>query len=251
MAFVQCKPWLWAAGGVAALFLADLLSRLSTAGWFVGVAYLVVSSALLSVGLARAGATGLGAANAITATRSVLVGVVAALTATSFSLPMPSMFLVALAAPALVLDALDGWVARRTHGESALGARFDMEVDAFLLLVLSVYCVQTVGWWVLAIGLLRYAFVAVGWGAPWMRLGLPFRYWRKVVTAVCGIALTLVASGLAPWPVDIGVTAVALALLVESFGRDVIWLARNRPRRPRPARIDVVVAAGARHDTEY
>ena len=37
------------------------------------------------------------------------------------------------------LDAVDGQVARRTGTVSALGARFDMEVDAFLILVLSVY----------------------------------------------------------------------------------------------------------------
>ena len=38
--------------------------------------------------------------------------------------------LVALAAVALVLDAVDGRVARRTGTVSPFGARFDMEVDA-------------------------------------------------------------------------------------------------------------------------
>ena len=40
---------------------------------------------------------------------------------------------------ALALDGVDGQVARRTGTVSALGARFDMEVDAFLVLVLSVH----------------------------------------------------------------------------------------------------------------
>ena len=53
---------------------------------------------------------------------------------------------------ALLLDWVDGQVARRTHTESAFGARFDMEVDAFLILVLSVYVASTTGWWVLIIG---------------------------------------------------------------------------------------------------
>ena len=48
-----------------------------------------------------------------------------------------------------------------------------MEVDAFLLLVLSAYVGQDLGWWVLVIGLLRYAFVAAGWALPWMRATLP------------------------------------------------------------------------------
>ena len=44
-----------------------------------------------------------------------------------------------LAAVALALDPADGWLARRTGTASALGARFDGEVDAFLILALSVY----------------------------------------------------------------------------------------------------------------
>ena len=72
---------------------------------------------------------------------------------------------------ALALDAVDGWVARRTGTVSALGARFDMEVDAFLILVLSGYVAPTLGGWVLAIGLMRYAFVAAGWVLPWLRAG--------------------------------------------------------------------------------
>ena len=68
--------------------------------------------------------------------------------------------LVAIGAVALALDGLDGWVARRNNTVSVLGARFDMEVDAFLILVLSVLVVphaRAVG---AAIGLMRYAFVA-------------------------------------------------------------------------------------------
>ena len=68
---------------------------------------------------------------------------------------------------ALVLDSVDGRVARRTASTTAVGARFDMEVDAFLILVLSAYVVQSVGLWVLTIGAARYAFVAAGWLLPW------------------------------------------------------------------------------------
>ena len=42
-----------------------------------------------------------------------------------------------LASVALILDGVDGKVARRTRNASAFGARFDMEVDAFLILVFS------------------------------------------------------------------------------------------------------------------
>ena len=44
--------------------------------------------------------------------------------------------LVTLSAVALTLDLVDGWVARRSNTASNMGARFDGEVDAFLILVL-------------------------------------------------------------------------------------------------------------------
>ena len=252
---VHFAPWWWVAGGLLALFLTDVVSGISGAGWAAGAAYLVVSSTLLTVGLARRGMLRFGPANAVTATRSMLVGVVTALVAASFTQPVPAAFIVGLTVPALLLDAVDGWLARRTHGESALGARYDMEVDAFFLLVLSVYDARIVGWWVLAIGLMRYAYVAVGWALPWMRATVPPRYWRKVVTAVCGIALTLAASGLAPQPIAVVAVGIALALLVESFGRDVIWLARivrdADPRTPRTEKtVTPATSAAAFHDAQ-
>jgi phosphatidylglycerophosphate synthase len=223
----------WSSGG-AALAIAGQAVAVSTGaaastvtGWAVLAAYLVVSCALLLRGLVRSAATRFGAANRVTAVRSSLVGLVSGLVAASFFGPLSSAFLVAVVVPALALDAVDGWVARRTRSVSPLGARFDMEVDAFLLLVLSVHVAGVLGPWVLAIGLLRYAFVAAGWMLPWLDRTLPARYWRKVVTAVAGIALALASSGLAPGPSAL-LVAVALALLLESFGRDVLWLVRRR-----------------------
>jgi phosphatidylglycerophosphate synthase len=190
-------------------------------------AYLLISNALLLRGLQLRRAERFGPANAVTAVRSTLVGMITGLVVASFVAAIPVGLLVALAVPALLLDAVDGWVARRTNSASELGARFDMEVDAFLLLVLSAFVSQGIGVWVLAIGLMRYAFVVAGWIFPWLRRRLPFRYWRKVVTAVQGIALTIAATGLARG-FDVLVVALALGLLVESFGRDVAWLAVRR-----------------------
>jgi phosphatidylglycerophosphate synthase len=230
MATVQFRPWWWAAGGVAALWLTGLVSPLSSAGWAAGVVYLTASSCLVSIGLSRRGAERFGAANAVTATRSTLIGVVTAIVVTSLTHAVSVPLLIGLVVPSLALDAVDGWVARRTGSASPLGARFDMEADAFLILVLSVYDVRIVGGWILAIGVMRYAFVAAGWLFPWLRATVPFRYWRKVVAAVCGIALALIATGLLPSPVDVLVGAAALAMLTESFGRDVIWLIRVNSR---------------------
>ena len=108
-------------------------------------------------------AAALGAANRVTLTRATLVGGVDG-PGRRRARPAGSAYaaMVGLAVVALVLDGVDGWVARRTGTVSALGARFDMEVDAFLILVLSVYVAGSVGPWVLAIGAARYAAWAAG-----------------------------------------------------------------------------------------
>ncbi len=209
--------------GTAGLAVISRFSVLSLLGWCAGLLYLGVSCALLTRGLRRRGTTGFGPANAITLARSTLVGLITAMIATSFATSISVPLLLGLTVPALALDAVDGYVARRTHTISELGARFDMEVDAFLILVLGAYVAQDLGWWVLTLGLLRYAYVVAGWMFPWLRRTVPPRYWRKVVAAFAGIALALAASGLVNRWVDVVVTLIALGLLLESFGRDVVW----------------------------
>lgn len=136
--------------------------------------------------------------------------------------------LVLVATVALVLDAVDGQVARRTGTSSPLGARFDMEVDAFLILVLSIHLAGTVGAWVLTIGLMRYAFVLAAWPLPWLRAALPPSRMRKTVAATQGIALVVAASGVLSSIGTVTVVALALATLLWSFGRDVLWLSLHR-----------------------
>ena len=244
MAKVQLLPWLWGAIGIAVLAVMFFVTPLSIAGSLAGVTYILVSTLLLSLGLVHRGMTRLGAANAATATRSLLVGLITSLVVTAFTAHIPVPLLIALTVAALLLDGVDGWLARRFRSDSALGARFDMEVDAFLMLVLSLFDARTLGWWTVAIGLMRYAFVAAGWLLPWLRGQLPPRYWRKIVTAVAGIALALAASGLVSPLLGEIALGVALLLLVESFGRDVIWLFRRR--RPPPSQFDTVADATGR-----
>jgi hypothetical protein len=110
MAKVQLLPWLWGAIGVAALVAMLIVTPLSLAGWVAGVAYILVSNLLLSLGLRRRRMTRLGSANAATATRSLLVGLIASLVVTAFSGPIPVPLLIVLTAIALILDAVDGWL---------------------------------------------------------------------------------------------------------------------------------------------
>jgi hypothetical protein len=82
---------------------------------------------------------------------------------------------------------------------------------------------------VLAIGMMRYAFAMAGWVLPWMRAQVPPRYWRKVVAATAGISLVFAAADIAAPAASYTALSVTLALLLESFGRDVWWLWRHRP----------------------
>jgi phosphatidylglycerophosphate synthase len=214
-------------GLIAALVLLGALAGtvgLGGQGWIVGVACGVMTYATLTAGMARYGVHRLGPADRVTLTRATLTGGAAALTADSFSRPVSVGMLVTLAVVALILDAVDGWLARRTRTASTLGARFDMEADAFLILVLTVYVASSTGAWVLAIGLARYAMLVAGWLLPWLRRPVPRRYWRKVVAATMGVVLTCAAANVLPRMLSDAALAASLALLTESFGRDTWWL---------------------------
>ncbi len=176
-----------------------------------------------------------GPASWVTLARAVLAVAVAALVADSFGHDTPVALLVTLAAIALALDLIDGWLARRTGTATAFGARFDGEVDAFLILALSVYAAPAYGAWVLLIGAARYLFLVGEWMLPWMRAALPPRRWRKVVAASQGVVLTVAAAELFGHRTTQALLAAALVLLAASMGECVWWLWRRRPAGARPA----------------
>jgi phosphatidylglycerophosphate synthase len=200
----------------------------AVAGLVCGVVLCVV----VTRGAVSMGACALGPADLVTLARATLACALAGLVVDPSLGDPAAAVVVPLAVLALLSDAVDGRVARLTGTMSAFGARFDGEADAFLLLVLSAFVAPAYGWWVLAIGGARYAFGLAGWAWMWMRAQLPFRYWRKVVTAVQGIALVIAASNVLPRAVAYAALFGALALLAESFGRDVLWLWRRRPPAP-------------------
>ena len=228
---VHSGPVVGLLGQLILLFVLSETVGLGAVGWLVGTACGVVTTLSLSYGMTLSGRLTLGAANRVTLLRATLVGGVTALLSDALLGPTNLTVLVGLAVVALVLDGVDGWVARHTGTTSALGARFDMEVDAFLILALSVYVAQLVGPWVLAIGAARYAFWAAGRLVPWMATPLPLRYWRKPVAAIQGIVLTAAVAGFLPTGWTAVTIVIALLLLTESFGRDVLWQWRQH-RQP-------------------
>ncbi|BCJ48729.1 hypothetical protein Asp14428_02040 [Actinoplanes sp. NBRC 14428] len=199
---------------------------MSAAGWLAGTAYALVLCALLRTGMRKAGMSAMGPANAVTLGRATLVGAVTALVVTSFDRPVALPVLVTLVGVALALDGVDGQVARRTNSTTALGARFDMEVDSFLALVLSVFVASTFGWWALTIGVFRYAFYAATFVAPWLTAALPPRFSRKVVAAVQGVVLVVATASLLPDALIVLAAAGVLVSLVWTFGIDIAWLWR-------------------------
>jgi phosphatidylglycerophosphate synthase len=133
----------------------------------------------------------------------------------------------ALAVPMLLLDAVDGAVARRTVA-TARGARLDMETDAAAVLVLAVAAAPVVGAWVLLAGALRYLFGAARLVLPRLRGDLPYSLARRVVAAVQGpallVAVLVVALPAVPTAPAVLACAAALTALLWSFARDVAYL---------------------------
>jgi phosphatidylglycerophosphate synthase len=112
---------------------------------------------------------------------------------------------------------------------SAFGARFDMETDAVLILVLSVLVWQheKAGAWVLLCGLMRYGFVAAGWVLPW--LARPLRSTPRGKTVAVGqlLGLSVALAPIVQAPISAIAAAVTLAALAWSFAIDVMWLSRQ------------------------
>ncbi|QXV59481.1 CDP-alcohol phosphatidyltransferase family protein [Amycolatopsis sp. TNS106] len=218
---------------LALLGTLDAVAGLGLLGWLAGAAYGLAVGGFLTYGLNRSTARSLGPADAVTLGRSGLVGCVTALVVDTAGREIVAM--VVLASIALALDAVDGQVARRTGTASPLGARFDMEVDAYLILILSVVVAQSLGPWVLTIGAMRYVFVVAGKLWPWLNTPLPPSMARKTVAAVQGIVLVVAASAILPLWAGFVVTLGALALLTWSFGRDTWWLLEQHAFTAAPA----------------
>ncbi len=174
-----------------------------------------------------------GYANAVTAARLVLVAYVATLAADRSTAAAWTVIVVGTLAA--LLDLADGWIARRTQTETPFGARFDMEVDALFIVILSVlvWRWEKAGAWVLLSGLLRYAFVAAGWLLPWLRAALPPSIRRKAICVIQIVVLIVAVGPVIPVWFSTLITAAGLGILGYSFVVDTVWLWRHAATRTR------------------
>jgi len=156
-----------------------------------------------------------GPANAVTAGRLLLL-----LLLLGFAHRFSSLVLAVGFLSALLLDIVDGFVARRGGHASPFGASFDMEVDAVLILFVGylLWLRGGHGLWVLIPGLLRYVYVLVLVLVPSTRIdGVRSRWGRAafIVTA-SSLLLALVFDGFATRS---AMVAVGTGVACLSFGR--------------------------------
>lgn len=172
-----------------------------------------------------------GAANRVTLARTAMAALLLGFVGAGTQ-PMLAWGVVAIATLAAGLDALDGPLARRYGTASAFGARFDMEVDAGFIMVLSLLAWQfaKAGPWVLAVGLLRYAFLLAGLLLPWLRAALPRSVRRQSVCAVQMAVLIVCLAPVVSRPWSAALAALGLAALSASFLIDIAWLTRAARR---------------------
>jgi hypothetical protein len=133
---------------------AVLLTRIMPAGGYAYFyktlgAYLLILLPLLGFLHAHRPHTRFGPANTVTLIRAAMVCLLASLCGERwYDIRLPIVYgerwntfellVAAVAILALTLDGVDGWLARLRGTQSRFGARFDMETDALLVLVLSV-----------------------------------------------------------------------------------------------------------------
>jgi phosphatidylglycerophosphate synthase len=176
-----------------------------------------------------------GAANLVTLVRLAAVSLLAALAALALGGASPELAhgtawaLVAVTTVTALLDGVDGAFARRSGLASDFGARFDMETDAAFILVLAVLVMQYagVGPWILAVGLMRYIFVAAA--SIWPCLSAPLAPSRRRQT-VCVLQVVALIGCLMPGlPPAIATLLGVLGMvgLTLSFAIDIFNLLRQ------------------------
>ncbi|EAU42420.1 GTP cyclohydrolase [Fulvimarina pelagi HTCC2506] len=198
---------------------------------------------LAIVGLAAAGLRNhphgrFGAANVITVFRAALTAIVAASLIEAGQLRYEgdtafSWAVAGLVVLALLLDGVDGYAARRNGTQSSFGERFDMEVDALLILLLSLLAFVSgkAGAFVILLGAMRYAYLAIHALLPRLPSDLSPSLVRKAVCVIQVSALCLIVTPLVNPPTSSVIALGALILLGASFGRDLVVQFSGYPSR--------------------
>ncbi len=225
--------------GVLVVTGLGLLVRRLPQGLVVGALYPWKAAATFAVAMAIAIGfidehpfSSFGPANCVTTVRLMLLALATGLIGEGTG-PRVAGAAVVLTGIIATLDGVDGGLARRSRMASAFGARFDMETDALLIMVLSilVWRHEKAGAWILLGGAMRFGFVAAGSLLPWMAGPLAPTYRAKVAAVGHMLGLGVALAPFVPAPFSAGVAALTLAVLSWSFAIDVGRLWRQRERQ--------------------
>lgn len=226
--------------GLAGIVLIALVT--GTLGWWAAVTSMVTyggMALLLLVGLTRhAHPYRFGLANTITLARAMLTALLFGIAfewlagGVSTFADRARWSLAGIAALILILDGLDGHAARRSGTASPFGARFDMEADALfvLALFLCVMAAGALGPWVLACGVIRYAFLIACQFEPRLNGELPPRRRRKAIYVVQAATPMAALMPICPATCASLLAMFAFGLVAYSFGMDCFFLLT----RPQP-----------------
>lgn len=218
----------------ASVALYSGLSLFSTASVIATAGVWIVSAAIIFSRVHFHHHKKFGHANVITTVRAAVAAVLAGCIPVADVLlnanPSVAWVIAISATVTLCLDGLDGYLARKAHLCSAFGARFDMETDAFLALIITLVLWQSekVGLWVIGLGVLRYAFILASMKYKALQGELFPSMRRKIVCViqVGALCLMLFPSISTHEATVLGVAA--LGCLIWSFAVDVVWLYNHR-----------------------
>lgn len=196
------------------MLAAGALSTAVRSTWVFGVFAAASFVGLLIVARGRTTASGaFGPGNAVTLARLACV----------IALPaVPTRFFAAAVLAILILDGLDGFVARRSGTASEFGAQFDMESDGVFVAVtaLEAFMRGRLAAWVLVAGALRYVYVACLWAFPSHRGEEPRSWFGRSAFLVLVVCLATTWASEARWATAVG--ALGCVVITLSFGRSFL-----------------------------
>lgn len=219
---------------VSVPLVASAVMMWANTGWslpLVSLTSWLIIAGLVVAGLSGHDFEGFGLANTVTTLRAAMTALLAGLVPSVATLQPElvqtmawGMTLVVLLS--LLLDGVDGYLARSTGQSSRFGARYDMEIDALLALVVCVLLWRTdqAGVWVLGLGIMRYLFITASWRWPALAGDLYPSLRRKCVCVLQVGSLCVMLAPVVQPPASTAIGLAAMALLMWSFARDVRWL---------------------------
>ncbi len=95
-------------------------------------------------------------ANTISVIRVILLFVTFYLITSGYAI---WVFVIVSSVNIIILDVLDGWIARKREDTSVAGAFIDMETDSLQVYLTSVILLQFIGYWLIIPAVLRYVYV--------------------------------------------------------------------------------------------